>query len=110
MKLKVCDVNAGAASKLPEHTDDKSGIGVHYVDAFVKPMNATLEDGTIVKCRRRGVKVTLVVGPRKGEGLLRRVANGPDPVAMLDAALREAAGAAGLALTVEDGAVFVTLP
>jgi hypothetical protein len=110
MKQKVCDVNADATAKLPPHTDDKSGIGVHYVDAFLKPMNATLEDGTVVKCKRRGLKVTLAVGTRKGEGLMRRRAVGPDPVAMLAAALDEAATAAGVELTIEDGAVFVSVP
>jgi hypothetical protein len=110
MKQKVCDVNAGATAKLPAHTDDKSGIGVHYVDAFLKPMNGTLEDGTVVKCKRRGLKVTLAVGTRKGEGLMRRRAVGPDPVAMLAAALDEAATAAGVELTIEDGAVFVSVP
>lgn len=110
MKLKICDVNPDAPRKLPEHTDDKSGIGVHYVDAFVKPMNVTLEDGTVVKCKRRGLKVSLAVGPRKGDGLMRRLAVAPDPVAMLEAALQEAAQAAGVELAIEDGAVFVTVP
>ncbi len=46
MKVKLCDVNAEAVNKLPQHTDDKSGIGVHFVDAYIKPMNTKLEDGT----------------------------------------------------------------
>jgi hypothetical protein len=105
--MKLCDVNAGAIDKLPAATDDKSGIGVHYVDAYLKPFNAALEDGTPVKCRRRGLKIVLSVGDRKGEGLMRRLVHGPEPPAMLDAALREAATAAGVQLTVEDGVVFV---
>ena len=32
-------------------------------------MNAKLEDGTPVKCKRRGLKIMLSVGPKKGEGL-----------------------------------------
>ena len=60
-------------------TDDRSGIGVHYVDAFIKPMNATLADGTEVKCKRRGLKITLSVGDRKGEGLMRRLAGRAGP-------------------------------
>ena len=48
------------STKLPQHTDDKSGIGVHYVDAYLKPMNAKLEDGTPVKCKRRGLKIVAV--------------------------------------------------
>jgi len=109
MKSKLCDINPVAADKLPGKTEDKSGIGVHYVDAFLKPMNVTLEDGTAIKCKRRGLKITLSAGTKKGEGLMRRLAVGPDPVAMLDAALQEAATAAGIELTREDGAIFVAL-
>ena len=109
MKVKLCDVNPDAESKLPKHTDDKSGIGVHYVDAYIKPMNVKLEDGTAVRCKRRGLKITLSAGAKKGEGLMRRLDVGPDPVVMLDAALKEAAKAAGVELTVEDGAIFLTL-
>lgn len=108
MKTKLCDLNPAAPASLPPLAADKSGIGVHYVDAFLKPMNTKLADGTAVKCKRRGLKIALTVGTKKGEGLMRRLAVGPDPVAMLDAALREAAQAAGVKLSVEDGAVFVS--
>jgi hypothetical protein len=108
MKQRVCAIDAAAAGKLPQQTDDKSGIGVHYVDAYLKPMNATLEDGTAVKCKRRGLKIVLTVGTKKGDGLMRRLAVGPDPVAMLEAALQEAATAAGVELSVEDGAIFIS--
>jgi hypothetical protein len=107
MKDKICDVNAAAIQKLPEHTDDKSGIGVHYVDAFLKPMNTKLEDGTAVKCKRRGLRITLTAGSAKGEGLMRRLDVSRDPVAMLDAALQEAARAAGVELTIEDGSIYL---
>jgi hypothetical protein len=109
MKYKLCDVNSAAKEKLPEFTDDKSGIGVHYVDAYIKPMNAKLEDGTAVKCKRRGLKIVFSAGSKKGEGLLRRLDVSRDPVAMLDAALEEAAKAAEVGLSVEEGAVFLTL-
>ena len=109
MKTKLCDVNAAAREKLLAHTGDKSGVGVHYVDAYIKPMNLKLPDGTPVKCKRRGLKIVVSAGGKKGEGLLRRLAVGPDPVAMLDAALQEAARAAGIELTVEDGAIFLAL-
>jgi hypothetical protein len=109
MKTKLCDINAAAVEKLPEHTDDRSGVGVHYVDAYLKPMNTKLEDGTPIKCKRRGLKITLTVGGKKGEGLMRRLDVSPDPVVMLDAALQEAAQAAGVDLTVENGAIFLSL-
>jgi hypothetical protein len=109
VKVKVCDVNAAAAEKLPEHSGDKSGIGVHYVDAYIKPLNVKLEDGTPVRCKRRGLKITLSAGAKKGEGLMRRLDVSRDPVVMLDAALQEAAKAAGIELTVEGGAIFVAI-
>ncbi len=109
MKVKLCDVNPVAKEKLPALTDDKSGIGVHYVDAWIKPLNKKLEDGTPVKCKRRGLKIMLAVGSKKGEGLMRRLAVSPDPEVMLDAALKEAARSAGVELAVEDGSVFLAL-
>ena len=109
MKTKLCDVNAAALDKLPEHTGDKSGIGVHYVDAYLKPMNVKLADGTPVKCKRRGLKITLSAGGKKGEGLLRRLEVSRDPIPMLDAALQEAARSAGIELSVEEGAIFLSI-
>jgi len=100
-------VNAAAEDKLPKHTGDKSGIGVHYVDAYIKPMNVKLEDGTPVKCKRRGLKIVLSIGNKKGEGLMRRIDVSYDPVVMLSAALQEAAKTAGIELTIEDGAIFL---
>jgi hypothetical protein len=110
MKVKLCDVNHVAAEKLPQHTGDKSGIGVHYVDAYIKPFNVKLEDGTRVKCKRRGLKITLAVGDKSGEGLMRRIDVSRDPIVMLDAALQEAAKGAGVELIVEDSAVFLARP
>jgi hypothetical protein len=109
MRTRLCDVNAAAREKLPEHTGDKSGVGVHYVDAYIKPMNLKLPDGTPVKCKRKGLKIVLSAGGKKGEGLLRRLERGPDPIVMLDAALQDAARAAGVGLTVEEGAIFLEL-
>ena len=107
MKTKLCDLNPALNEKLPERTGDKSGIAVHYIDAYLKPMNAKLEDGTPVKCKRRGLKIVLSAGAQKGEGLVRRLEHGPDPAAMLHAALREATAAAGIELTEENGAIFI---
>jgi hypothetical protein len=108
MKTKLCDVNPAAVEKLPGKMDDKSGIGVHYMDAYLKPFNAKLPDGTAVKAKRRGLKVTLTVGTKKGDGIMRRLEVSKDPVVMLDAALKEAAKNAGVELSIEDGAVYVT--
>ena len=107
-KVKLCDVNDAAKEKLPGKVDDKSGIGVHYVDAYLKPLNAKLPDGTAVKAKRRGLKITLQAGTKKGDGIMRRLDVSKDPVVMLDAALKEAAKNAGVELSVEGGAIYVT--
>ena len=66
MKSKLCDLNPAAADKLPPKMEDKSGIGVHFMDAYLKPFTGKLEDGTAVKIKRRGMKVTLTaVEPNK---------------------------------------------
>jgi hypothetical protein len=109
MKTKLCDVDPGVRQKLPALTDDKSGIGVHYIDAYIKPMNVKLPDGTPVRCKRRGLKVTLTVGAKKGDGLMRRLDVSTDPVVMLDTALAEAARNAGVELTVDSGAIYLDL-
>src|SRR5438067_9486974 len=107
MKSKLCDISTAAADKLPGKMEDKSGIGVHYIDAYLKPMNTKLPDGTLVKCKRRGLKITLTAGVKKGDGIMRRLEVSRDPVVMLQAALQEAAKAAGVQLTVEDNAIHI---
>jgi hypothetical protein len=105
--IKICDIDQTAVEKLPPKFHDKSGIGVHYVDAFIKPLNKSLEDGTRIACKRRGLKITLTVGTKKGEGLMRRLSVSKDPVVMLSAALQEAANAAGVELKVTDSEIFI---
>jgi hypothetical protein len=100
--IKLCDVNPAAREKLPPAFRDKSGIGVHYVDAFVAPMNASLPDNVRVSCKRKGLRLTLRVGTKKGDGLMRRLAVSADPVVMLKGALEEAAKAAGVQLEITE--------
>jgi hypothetical protein len=104
---KICDINKDAKEKLPTAFMDKSGIGAHYTDAFIKPMNVKLEDGTRISCKRKGLKITLVVGTSKGEGLMRRLDVSKDPVVMLNAALQEAAKTAGIELKLTDDEIFI---
>src|ERR1700760_123477 len=96
--IKLWDIDPAAKEKLPPGAPDKSGVGVHYVDAFIKPMNTKLPDGSRVACKRKGLKLLLTVGAKKGEGLLRRLAVSKDPIVMLAAALQEAAKMAGVEL------------
>jgi hypothetical protein len=106
--IKVCDINATAKDKLPPHCSDKSGIGVHYTDAYIKPMNGRLSDGTRISCKRKGLKIVLTVGTKKGEGLMRRLDVSRDPVVMLNAALQEAAKAAGVELKIAETEILLT--
>ena len=105
---KLCDINPAAKEKLPPAFAEKSGIGSHYVDAFVKPMNTKLPDGTRVSCKRKGLKITLTIGTKKGEGLMRRLDVSKDPVAMLHSALSEAAKSAGVEIKITDSEILVT--
>jgi hypothetical protein len=107
---KLCDINPTAKDKLPPVFAEKSGIGSHYVDAFLKPMNTKLPDGTRVGCKRKGLKITLTVGTKKGEGLMRRLAVSKDPIVMLEAALQEAAKAAGVDLKIAGSEILVGDP
>jgi hypothetical protein len=104
---KLCDINPAARAKLPPAFAEKSGIGSHYVDAFIKPMNTNLPDGTRVGCKRKGLKVVLTVGTKKGEGLMRRLSVSKDPVVMLQAALQEAARSAGVELQLTDTEILI---
>ena len=109
MKVKLGDVNPKAEKLLPPTQPDGSDCGVNYVDAYVKAMKTTLDDGRKVTCTRRGLKLTLKVGPQKGEGLLRRLEHGPDPRVMLRQALAEAADEVGVEVLEEDGAIYLEL-
>jgi hypothetical protein len=105
---KLCDINQAAKEKLPPGFRDKSGIGVHYVDAFIAPMNAALPENVRVSCKRKGLKLTLRVGAKKGEGLMRRLQVSPDPVIMIKAALAEAAKAAGVEIQITDTEILMS--
>ena len=105
--IKLCDINTAATEKLPPAFSEKSGIGSHYADAFIKPMNTPLPDGTAVSCKRKGLKITLKVGEKKGQGLLRRLQHGPDPVVMLREALAEAAKTAGVVLQISANEILL---
>ncbi len=105
--LRVIDEPTGIEQLLPENREDNSGVGVNYVDAYLKALKTSLEDGRKVLCKRRGLELTLTVGERTGKGLLRRLEHGPDVETILRSALVEAAGAAGFELVVEEGSIYL---
>jgi len=107
MKHRVADVPADVDRFLPEAEADNSGVGINYADAYLKAFKVTLDDGRKVLAKRRGLKVTLKVGDRQGEGLLRRLEHGPDVKNILRHALEEAAGNAGLGISLDDGIIYL---
>lgn len=104
---KVCDLDPAAKEKLPPAYPDKSGIGVHYVDAILKGMKGRLENGTRVVAKRKGLRIDLRVGKRKGTGLMRRLEVSRDPVVMFRAALEEAAREAHAGIQITDTEIFL---
>ncbi|HVU35663.1 MAG TPA: hypothetical protein VHE61_19645 [Opitutaceae bacterium] len=109
MRFELAPENGAAADQLKPDKNDRSGIGVHYVDAFLKPLKPgiILPDGTKVSAKRRGLKVILSFGGKQGDGLMRRQSAGPDPIAMLRAALDEAGGKLGVRLEVIEGRLWL---
>jgi hypothetical protein len=107
MKTRIALESAEPEALLPPQKPDGSRIGVNYADAYLQALNVALEDGKKVSARRKGLKVILEIGDRKGEALLRRLEDGPDPRRILRRALEEAASSAGSSFTVEDGIIYL---
>jgi len=110
MRVTIPVDQAAADAYLPEMKPDGSGIGVNYADQLLKPFKLTLADGRKMLLKRRGLKLTLTVGDKSGEAVLRRLDHGPDVKVMFQKALEGAA--AGLSATVgfEPGTIVIDLP
>jgi len=107
MRVAVARENADARRRVPPSEPDGSGIGVNYVDAYVKALEVELASGAKVSCKRKGLEITLSIGERSGTALLRRLDHGPDVETILRRALEDAAEAAGSRFTVEDGTMYL---
>ena len=106
MKFKVGIEDASAEAKLAADFSDNSGVGVHYMDQYLKPLNAKSDDFE-VKAKRRGLKVSLKINGSVGSGLMRRLDVSEDPKVMLQAALTEAAKNAGYAYSLKEGIFYL---
>lgn len=109
MKVTIPIDEAQVDAFLPRNKLDGSGVGINYVDAYLKAFKVTLEDGRKLLAKRRGIKITLTIGDVKGEGLLRRMVHGPDPKVLIREALGEASRQIGVGVRVEPGAVEIEL-
>lgn len=109
MKVTLGPENGDAEKLLPPARDDGSGVGINYADAYIKPIKMTLVDGRKVVAKRRGLKLTVTIGDRSGEALLRRLEYGPDQKTIVQQALHEAVRNAGARLVVENGVMLLDL-
>ena len=105
MKFKIGEEIKSAEEKLAPDFPDNSGIGVHYMDAYLKAFNSKTDDYE-VKSKRRGLKVSLKINGTVGSGLMRRLDVSSDPKVMLQAALKEAAENAGYKYSLENGEIW----
>ncbi|MGI9428604.1 MAG: hypothetical protein ACR2NM_08100 [Bythopirellula sp.] len=107
MKVRIAEENLEAEKLIPPAAPDGSGIGVNYVDAYIKPMNVETEDGRKITCKRKGLKILFSIDDEKGEAIMRRVDHGPDVKNILRQALLSATKAAGAQFSVEDNCIFL---
>ena len=107
MRIELGPENQDADKLLPEVKDDGSGIAINYADAYIKKFKRILDDGRKILCKRRDLKITLKLGDKSGDGLMRRLAHGPDAKKILREALDEAAKDAGVVFEVRDGEMFL---
>src|SRR5215510_10588757 len=109
MKVLLGRENPDAEKLLPPARDDGSGVGINYADAYLKVIKVTSEDGRKIFAKRRGLKITFTIGDRNGEGLLRRLDNGPDEKTIVRKAIEEAVHNAFARFNVEDGVMILEI-
>jgi len=101
MRVTIPIDEAQANAYLPEAKADGSGVGINYADQILKNFKLTLTDGRKMLARRRGLKITLTIGDKTGEAIMRRIENGPDVKNIFYKALGEAGQNAGATISIE---------
>jgi hypothetical protein len=109
MRVTIPIDEAQADSHLPEVKADGSGVGVNYADQILKPFKVTLEDGRKLLAKRKGLKITITIGDKSGEAILRRIENGPSVKDIFRKALEEAARNAGASVVFDNGAIHLDI-
>jgi len=107
MKLFITAENVEAEKLIPPAAPDGSGIGVNYIDAYLKPMNVETEDGRKITCKRKGLKILFSIDDKQGAAIMRRVDHGPDVKNILRQAILTATEETGAHFSVESGGVFL---
>jgi hypothetical protein len=109
MRVTIAVDDAQAEAHLPDVKPDGSGVGINYADQILKPFKQTLPDGRKLLAKRRGLKITVTIGEKAGEAILRRQEHGPDVKNMFRKALEEAANNAGATITFEPNTIHLDL-
>jgi hypothetical protein len=109
MRVTISVNEAATEQHLPEAKPDGSGVGVNYADEILKLFKVTLEDGRKMIAKRKGLKITVTIGDKSGEAILRRLDHGPDVKMMFRKALEEAAHNAGATITFEPNVIHLDL-
>lgn len=107
MRVTILVDESAAEAYLPEVKPDGSGVGINYADQILKPFKQTLPDGRKFLAKRRGLKITISIGDRSGEAILRRLEHGPEVKNMFRKALEEAARNAGASVLFEPNTIHL---
>ena len=109
MRITIPVDDAQADQHLPEVKPDGSGVGINYADQILKNFKLTLTDGRKMLAKRRGLKITITIGDKQGEAIMRRMEFGPDAKVIFHQALTEAAKNAGATLLIEPNQIHLEL-
>ena len=109
MRVRIDIDEAQADAHLPEAKPDGSGVGVNYAEQMLKAFKLTLPDGRKLHARRKGLKITLTIGDKSGEGILRRLEHGPDVKNIFRKALDEAARNAGASIEFQPNIIHLDI-
>ena len=109
MRATITFDQAKAEATLQGDMPDGSGVGVNYVDVIAKASKLTLPDGRKLLLKRKGLKLTLAIGDKQGEALLRRLDHGPDVHAIVRKGIEAVALAAGARASFEPGALHLDI-
>jgi hypothetical protein len=109
MKMRIAEENPEAVNLIAPNQPDSSGIGVNYTEAYLKVIDVELEPGKKVTCKRKGLMITLTIGEKSGEALMRYIEDGPDVKNILRRAIESAAENAGAKFIVEDSTIYLDI-
>lgn len=109
MRITIPVDEKQAENHLPEVKPDGSGVGINYADQILKPIKQTLPDGRKLLAKRKGLKITVSIGDKQGEAIMRRLDHGPDVKVIFRKALEEAARNAGASVAFEPGTIHLDI-